>query len=1206
MSLYNIAVKFTGNASSLRSTLAAAGADVKTFTKDTDMAGKSAGEAGSLMKIGLAAGATVAAAALGYSIAKAMAFDTQMRNVQSITKESDASLHKMGNTLLNLSTQLPQSATNLAEGLYNIASSGFSGADGLLVLKASAEAAAAGLSTTETSARAITAVLHAYGLKASESSDVSDVLFQTVNLGVVSFDELAGAVGDVVGTAAAATVKIDEVGSAIATMTLAGISGAEASTSLNRVLTSILKPSDALGGSLRQLGYESGAQALKTDTLNVVMEKLRVLSGGNIETLQAWFPEIRSLRGALALMANDGKNYAKVVGEIQDKQARAGATAAALKEQMKSASAQITLLKNRVDAAAITLGVALLPVVIAAVHHLEDFGSVVGGDLMRGVTLLAPLWKSLAEVGANLSTVTKDLVDVLGPAAEGLAAIVGVPIIGALIALGKAIAVTTGFLAHHETIVKVLAVLYAGHFLAGLGGSAAAMSLLGKVSGPVADVLWALGVRLSALVGLWQTNTAASGLFVGSMRTLGSVVFSPTAAFAVLTVSLMGMVQAMQNADRKADALVKTLEKDVNWKEPESIRAGAAKIKAELADQMKEWHHYDGVKGVLSGVVQFLPTMEKKVVDNAAAVRKLTDAQRELLGQAAQLDDKYAVVARRLGVTTDQVAAFVQEGGKIDPLTSSYDDLTTAVQGTMDTALKGTPVQTTLSDAYKKVADATSDAKDQTDAFKSALDALFGVELTLFDAQTAAAKGMADFKQQLIDSRAAGLGIKDLFSTTSEEGRKNRDSISALVSKYEDLAKAMNNEGDTQGAVKQLQDLDGALRTLLASSGMSKQGIDDLLTSLGLVPGNYEAILSLQGKDTAKTSLDQLEAQLHGLGTGTKIPVQIFNMSGKTQNEIDLWLASVAASNPTAHAFVDGRPAFISHKYLKQALDAYGNDSATAKALLNYLDPTHKFQTLSDLLANYNLARATATATLEDQATGGIHAVQAQLDALNGRHVNASITVQYDARGKESITYMDSHGQLQHLAQGGITQAHVARKDLIHYGEPQTGGEAYVPRLGNRRRSKGILDVAAGWYGWSVVDASQHRANGGFGPASAGVSFPENDPRWDQYYNAGWRGDPTDGREMLYPPSGRTAAPQPMPSYPVSSVSTSNGGSPGTGGTAGGGHGGTAPIYYHTWYVSVTGDSENRKNQGRELINGAREQIRILGGKPDQVLGVQR
>ena len=52
---------------------------------------------------------------------------------------------------------------------------------------------------------------------------------------------------------------------------------------------------------------------------------------------------------------------------------------------------------------------------------------------------------------------------------------------------------------------------------------------------------------------------------------------------------------------------------------------------------------------------------------------------------------------------------------------------------------------------------------------------------------------------------------------------------------------------------------------------------------------------------------------------------------------------------------------------------------------------------------------------------------------------------------------------------GGIDQAHIGHGDLIRWAEPETGGEAYIPRLGDRGRSEQILSTAAAWYGGQFV-----------------------------------------------------------------------------------------------------------------------------------------
>jgi TP901 family phage tail tape measure protein len=75
-------------------------------------------------------------------------------------------------------------------------------------------------------------------------------------------------------------------------------------------------------------------------------------------------------------------------------------------------------------------------------------------------------------------------------------------------------------------------------------------------------------------------------------------------------------------------------------------------------------------------------------------------------------------------------------------------------------------------------------------------------------------------------------------------------------------------------------------------------------------------------------------------------------------------------------------------------------------------------------------------------------------------------------------------GAVHTFATGGI-HAKVGKGDLIRWAEPETGGEAYIPRKGNAGRSRSILEEAAGWYGLGVHKMA---AGGIHGFADGGIS----------------------------------------------------------------------------------------------------------------------
>ena len=212
----NVSIILSANSTQFVGSMRTAGAAMDDFHRKAE-AGAAKAEASTakfhktLLTLGTIA-ATIVAAGLISSVRAAAQFEVAMRNVSTISDSVRENFAASGQAVIDLSKKLPQSAKTLAEGLYEIASSGFQGAAGMEVLDKAARAASAGLTTTNVAAKGITAVLNAYGRSASDAGDVSDTLFQTVNLGVVTFEELSGQIGDFVGTAAQLGVPIADAG----------------------------------------------------------------------------------------------------------------------------------------------------------------------------------------------------------------------------------------------------------------------------------------------------------------------------------------------------------------------------------------------------------------------------------------------------------------------------------------------------------------------------------------------------------------------------------------------------------------------------------------------------------------------------------------------------------------------------------------------------------------------------------------------------------------------------------------------------------------------------------------------------------------------------------------------------------------------------------------------------------------------------------
>lgn len=293
-------------------------------------------------------------------------FDTQFANVTTLIPKGTYNLEQLKRQLLELPGNLG-SVEEKTKALYWALSSGIQAADAVKFVGDSAKLAKAGVMELEKSVDVLTSILNAYGMQASESARVSDILFQVIKDGKVTGEQLAGALGSVIPTAAQMGVSIEEVGAAIATMTQSGISGDEAVTALNQTLLSIIGPTDKAAKYAKQLGIDMSYAGVEgAGGLQQYLMKLKDATGGNIEILNQLFPNVRALKGVLSLTGEQAKIYTK---ELIAMKTATGTTAEAFDKQQKAISAVFDALKNDIES---TLIETLLPVFQNLANYIKN------------------------------------------------------------------------------------------------------------------------------------------------------------------------------------------------------------------------------------------------------------------------------------------------------------------------------------------------------------------------------------------------------------------------------------------------------------------------------------------------------------------------------------------------------------------------------------------------------------------------------------------------------------------------------------------------------------------------------------------------------------------------------------------------------------------------------------------------------------------
>ncbi|KKK72689.1 hypothetical protein LCGC14_2901360, partial [marine sediment metagenome] len=271
---------------------------------------------------------------------------------------------------------MPKSPAELGAGAYFILSSGIEdAADAAQVLEIAAKASTIGLGETERVANALTTVLNAYGKSAEEAASVSSVLFKTIELGKITGQELAGALGRVIPVAASLNVSLPELNAALATMTKSGLSTAEAVTSLRAILKTFISPEsakrfDALGisaATLRDMITKQG--------LNAALQELGKRLRGNPAATAELFREQEAQVGVFTLLGKGADEYRRILDELIVAQKEATATMIAAEKQFATLDARLETLSVTIQKEFIAAFGTATPAIKATVASVQQMST---------------------------------------------------------------------------------------------------------------------------------------------------------------------------------------------------------------------------------------------------------------------------------------------------------------------------------------------------------------------------------------------------------------------------------------------------------------------------------------------------------------------------------------------------------------------------------------------------------------------------------------------------------------------------------------------------------------------------------------------------------------------------------------------------------------------------------------------------------------
>lgn len=329
----------------------------------------------------------------------AQSFETSLANVSTIMGDNVGMMQQYREAILKMSTEIPQSATELSDALYQAISAGVDAGHAIEFVGIAGKTAVAGMTDTYTSVDALMRVINAYNLSATQAGEVSDAMFRTVQDGVITFEQLSSNMGMVAPVANAAGVSMKEMMAAIATVS-GKIGPAETMTALAGAITELNTPASGASKALQRLGYDNLQTALKTKSLQEIMVQL-----AKTQNINAIFGR-EAARAVLAI----GNSSEKAIQHLKNQELATGATESAYKKMAATHENASKLMQNNIDAVKINMQEQWMPVITKGKLLLADFFGVVAhmspvaqtaaGGFVMLATNASKLTSTIASTGA--------------------------------------------------------------------------------------------------------------------------------------------------------------------------------------------------------------------------------------------------------------------------------------------------------------------------------------------------------------------------------------------------------------------------------------------------------------------------------------------------------------------------------------------------------------------------------------------------------------------------------------------------------------------------------------------------------------------------------------------------------------------------------------------------------------------------------------
>jgi hypothetical protein len=836
-----------------------------------------------------------------------------------------------------------------------------------------------------------------------------------------------------------------------------------------------LRQSAALADMLQQIGYTEGGAASASKSIvqmaadlgsfknlrtEDVLDRISAGFRGEYDSLQLLIPNISAARVQQEAMAATGKKNA----DSLTAQEKAAATLAIIQKDGVRASGDFARTRNGEANASKTAAAAT-----------EDLRAKIGQGLLPAYTAMVVFGRD------KVIPFLSETVDRLGDAADAtkpLAGDVG-DLVGEFRNLPQPVQTATLSLIALVALRSRVEALGTGiqtRVTNNVRSASSALDTMRLHMLYAADSADSGGSRFTGMAKAIGTSAGAGvrGAATGLLGLLGGpwgIAFA--GAVTVVTLFLNKQAEARQVADDLRDSLDK------------QTGAVTENTRVKLAQRLQD----EGLLDVTASLGLSMKDVTEAAAGNAAKLEDLRRRQQELANQGA---------AATLG-QLELGASLTGVGKGADDLKAGLGGASTATAGQAAQLQRIldfiTPLNSALrtqSDNTKQVAEAADVGADASKGLATATDDSTGKIKDQADAARDAAKAVLELADAQLRASGETIGYQDALAAVDDrlQKRKELEAELAKAGGISDRTKKLQERAD-EGASDRTRRLQRDLAEATTSkkrASIERQLSDSQAADAKRLGKVRSDLADSRAKDAKKSSdeIARLRKELAEYTGGVDLSTEagrenqkVLNdlaesARGKSKADLEAGVSLKSLRDNMANARKDFIESAVRLGVSKKAAEAMATQFGLTKT-----DVDNLAKSVEDLPASKQIvveaetqAAATALATLKAQLAG-LNDKGVVVTAI-GRFVNTGPLSNggRSTAGGQTINEANG-GVVKYYGDGAHVAQHVAAGSWRVFGEPETGGETYIPHAPSKRaRSTAILAETADMFGYGLVPKS--------------------------------------------------------------------------------------------------------------------------------------